>query len=181
MLVLLLMGIVQLLLSNYLSRVIPDNKAQKLPWNFLFKGWFWKNTLPPADEVPTDKTQERSFEENHSEYFEDDSSTKQRKELCIENISKYLEQHRILHKVNLLCYQGHVTVLLGNQGSGKSTLMRVVCGTMAPSLGTVYLSRKDLFKNPIMARAFVGYCPSEDLLFPDLTVDETLQFFTDVS
>lgn len=66
------------------------------------------------------------------------------------------------------------------EGSGKSSLLKIISGLVAPSAGTIYLSRKDLYKNPIFGRAFVGYCPPENLLFPDLTVEETLQFFAEV-
>lgn len=170
-------GVLQVLIAQYISRVFNDAGVQKLPWNFLCKAWFWKDQHPP-DPVPPNLLQEISFEISHPANFEDDSHTKQRKELCIENLSKYHGLHRILHRVNLICYQGHATVILGDKGCGKSSLLQTITGALSLSGGTIYLSRKDLAKYPAMSKAFVGYCASENVLFPDFTVAETLDFFT---
>ncbi|CAL8127122.1 unnamed protein product [Orchesella dallaii] len=158
MITMVLVGLLKFLLAQYISKVFPDAGIQSLPWNFMFTSWFWNDQLPPDDShVPYARNDEKSFEENHPQYFEDDSNTKRRKELSIENVSKYHRKLRALHKLNLICHQGNVTVLLGDQGSGKSTLLQMLNGTMAPSSGTIFLSRKDLYKNPVHGRAFVGY------------------------
>ncbi|ODM99773.1 ATP-binding cassette sub-family A member 3, partial [Orchesella cincta] len=118
MVTMVLMGFVKFLLAQYLAKVFPDSGIQSLPWNFLFTSWFWNDRLPPDDShIPYDRSRENSFEEDHPEYFEDDSNTKRRKELTIENVSKYHGKLRAVHKMNLICHQGHVTVLLGDQGS----------------------------------------------------------------
>jgi len=68
--------------------------------------------------------------------------------------------------VSLSAPTGQVTAVVGGDGSGKTTLMRCLAGSLAPDSGTI--------RRPAKER--VGYLPASSGLYPDLTVAENLDF-----
>ncbi len=73
-------------------------------------------------------------------------------------------------------HPGEVLGLLGPNGAGKSTTMGIISGCLAPGSGTVRLNGVDLQKQPQQAKQGLGYLPEHPPLYPELTVDEYLQF-----
>jgi ABC-2 type transport system ATP-binding protein len=63
---------------------------------------------------------------------------------------------------------------LGQNGAGKSTTMRMLTGTLAPSAGRVSICGVDLLEEPLRAKARLGYLPEEPPLYRELTVTEYL-------
>ena len=75
-----------------------------------------------------------------------------------------------------LCVTGGASVaLLGRNGAGKSTTMRVLAGVLPPSAGTVTVMGMDVAREPAGVRAAVGYCPDVGGLIPRATAWEHLQ------
>ena len=75
---------------------------------------------------------------------------------------------------------GTVHTLMGNSGSGKSSLLAAVCGTLAQDMcfeGRVYLNERRIDQLPTQARR-VGILFQDALLFPHMTVRENLLFAT---
>jgi ABC-2 type transport system ATP-binding protein len=70
---------------------------------------------------------------------------------------------------------GHALGLVGRNGAGKSTTMRVLAGVVPPSDGSVSLVGVDAVADPIAARSHVGYCPDIGGLIPRATPWEHLQ------
>jgi len=70
---------------------------------------------------------------------------------------------------------GRSVALVGRNGAGKSTTMRVLAGVLPPSGGTVRISGHDVAAQPARARAAVGYCPDVGGLIPRATPWEHLQ------
>ncbi|KAL3178264.1 hypothetical protein MRX96_038774 [Rhipicephalus microplus] len=79
--------------------------------------------------------------------------------------------------VSLKAYQGDVTVLLGRNGAGKTTRLRLITGLEQETEGCVYVAGFDVALETDSARRSMGFCPQENLLFRGLTVLEHLQFF----
>jgi branched-subunit amino acid ABC-type transport system permease component/ABC-type branched-subunit amino acid transport system ATPase component len=82
----------------------------------------------------------------------------------------------VLHGVDLRVDRGRVTALLGANGAGKSTLCSVAAGTVAPSLGAVYLEGTAITDDEAFRRARAGVLlvPEARGIFPGLTVEENL-------
>jgi ABC-2 type transport system ATP-binding protein len=78
--------------------------------------------------------------------------------------------------LNLTLRKGEILGLLGPNGAGKSTTMKILAGCLAPSGGTVTINGIDLARDPKAAKASLGYLPEQPPLYPELTVDEYLQF-----
>ncbi len=86
----------------------------------------------------------------------------------------------LLHDLRLEIGAGQVHTLMGNSGSGKSSLLAAVCGTLDEALrfdGTVHLQGLRIDQLPTQARR-VGILFQDDLLFPHMTVRENLLFAT---
>jgi len=75
---------------------------------------------------------------------------------------------------------GEIFGLVGPDGAGKTTLMRLLCGAMHPDAGSVTLAGIDMARRPEEAREQLGYLAQRFALYEDLTVLENLQFFAEV-
>ena len=71
---------------------------------------------------------------------------------------------------------GDVLGLLGANGAGKTTCLRILSGDLAPSRGSVSIRGLDLARAPVAARRHLGYLPERPPLYPEMRVDEYLQF-----
>src|SRR3954464_11281292 len=83
---------------------------------------------------------------------------------------------RALDGVSMAIEPGRITGLVGPDGAGKTTLIRILAGLMAPSEGTVEL----LGGKPCDALADLGYMPQRFGLYEDLTVIENLNLYAEV-
>lgn len=81
-----------------------------------------------------------------------------------------------LRGLNLEIQKGEIYGLVGPDGAGKTTTMRILCGIMEPTSGEVRL----LGEPPQKVRRHVGYMPQRFGLYEDLTVRENLLFYADL-
>jgi len=77
--------------------------------------------------------------------------------------------------IDLAAYAGQATALLGRNGAGKSTTMRVLAGVVPPTSGTVLVSGHDVATHALQVKRTVGYCPDVGGLVPRATAWEHLQ------
>ncbi len=77
--------------------------------------------------------------------------------------------------IDLVAYAGQATALLGRNGAGKSTTMRVLAGVVPPTSGLVRVSGHDVSTHALQVKRTVGYCPDVGGLVPRATAWEHLQ------
>jgi ABC-2 type transport system ATP-binding protein len=80
--------------------------------------------------------------------------------------------------VNLQVAKGEIFGLLGPNGSGKTTIVRILCGLMTPTEGAATVVGYDVSSRPEQVKASIGYMPQRFCLYEDHTVFENLDFFT---
>ena len=88
-----------------------------------------------------------------------------------------------VHAVNGLSFKvepGEIYGLVGPDGAGKTTTMRLLCGGFRPDKGHVTIYGYDVIKQPDQARTQIGYLAQRFSLYGDLTVLENLRFFAEI-
>ena len=98
--------------------------------------------------------------------------------LRLEQVGLWLGQRRLLGPLDLAIAPGESTTLMGPSGSGKSSLLAFLCGTLDPafrSRGRVRLDGEDILALPPERRR-LGILFQDDLLFPHLSVAGNLAF-----
>lgn len=77
--------------------------------------------------------------------------------------------------IDLQAYAGQATGLLGRNGAGKSTTMRVLAGVVPPTSGCAKVAGHDVWNDTLAAKQATGYCPDVGGLVPRATAWEHLQ------
>ena len=97
--------------------------------------------------------------------------------LDIQDVHKWFGSHHVLDGLSLRVEQGELVGLLGPNGCGKSTVLKIVCKLLSLDAGQVLLMGKPLSELRYRARGLVGLCSQETALYPDLLPAENLHFF----
>lgn len=100
--------------------------------------------------------------------------------IVINGISKRYGKVQALHGVSLSVGEGELFGLIGPDGAGKTTLFRLLTTLLLPDEGSATVCGLDLVKDYRLIRQQVGYMPSRFSLYPDLSVEENLQFFASI-
>jgi ABC-2 type transport system ATP-binding protein len=100
-----------------------------------------------------------------------------------ENLSKkYASQKNsyAIQDINLEIPQGKLFGLVGPDGAGKTTTLRILSSVMEPSSGKAWVLDFDTRTQAEKARHLIGYMPQNFSQYPDLSVLENLDFFADI-
>ena len=91
----------------------------------------------------------------------------------IENVCFRYERQEVLHNINLCIRQGNFVIMVGPNGGGKTTLLRLILGLLEPRFGSIRV----LGGSPAQARRRIGYVPQSlqfDAAFPASVLDIVL-------
>lgn len=94
--------------------------------------------------------------------------------ISIQNLSKSIKSHKILDNVNLTFESGNIYGLVGRNGSGKTMLLRAICGLIFPDEGTITIDDKILHKD-ISFPPSCGAIIEHTELLPNLSAFDNLK------
>ncbi|MEQ9444264.1 MAG: ABC transporter ATP-binding protein, partial [Rhodospirillaceae bacterium] len=97
--------------------------------------------------------------------------------LDAENLSKSFDTFHALTNLNLSVKPGEIYVLLGANGAGKSTTIKLFLGFLDPSEGAAMINGLNIAEHPLETKRYLGYIPDLVMLYPELTGLENLQYF----
>lgn len=103
--------------------------------------------------------------------------------LRVTDLHAYYGESHVLHGIDLRVAQGEMVVLLGRNGSGRTSTLRAILGLTGHRTGSVMLNGQEVIDWPTyrIARLGVGYCPEERGIYSSLTTEENLMLPPDVS
>ena len=108
------------------------------------------------------------------------TATDHYKMIQINNISKSYDDVQALTEISLKVEKGELFGLIGPDGAGKTTLMRILMTLLLPDSGEAKMDGLDVIKDFKKIRHIVGYMPGRFSLYQDLSVEENLNFFATV-
>lgn len=94
----------------------------------------------------------------------------------IRDLYKYYGERRALGPLTFAVDSGQVVGLLGLNGTGKTTTLRILACDLLPTSGSVIVGGIDVVADPDTVRAKIGYLPDSPPLYPEMTVREYLRF-----
>jgi len=100
--------------------------------------------------------------------------------ISVSQIVKNYGSTRALAGVDLEVNQGEIFGLIGPDGAGKTSLMRIIVSLIEADSGSVLFMGKDVSKHVSYVRSHIGYMPQRFSLYQDLTVNENMRFFGDL-
>lgn len=92
------------------------------------------------------------------------------------NLTKVYGKNVALDGVSFTAKKGEVLGFLGSNGAGKSTTMNIMTGYISPNSGTAVVDGFDIIKQPLLAKAKIGYLPEQPPLYLNMMVIEYLSF-----
>ncbi len=97
--------------------------------------------------------------------------------IIAERLSKSYGAVHAISGLDLRVEQGELFALVGPDGAGKTTTIRILCGIVRPGEGSVRVLGRDLAREAAWVKANVGYFSQRFTLYGDLTIDENIEFF----
>lgn len=94
----------------------------------------------------------------------------------VKNLVKHYGSTAAVDDLSFTVEEGQIYGFLGPNGAGKSTTMNIMTGYIAPTSGEVLINGHSILDEPETARMYIGYLPEVPPVYPDMTVEEYLQF-----
>ncbi|MEW5249013.1 ABC transporter ATP-binding protein [Microbulbifer sp. 2201CG32-9] len=95
----------------------------------------------------------------------------------VESVNKQFAGRRVLHNLSFSVPDGRITALLGANGAGKTTCLRIISGLLKADGGEVSVGGLDVARHPLAIRRQLGIIGDREGLYERLTVGEYLSFF----
>jgi ABC-2 type transport system ATP-binding protein len=100
--------------------------------------------------------------------------------IIAEGLTKEFPGVRAVDQLSFDVEPGEIFGLVGPDGAGKTTTLRILAGIMAPDLGRATVAGADVVHDPESAKHHLSYMPQRFGLYEDLTVEENIRFYADL-
>ncbi len=100
--------------------------------------------------------------------------------ISVRSVKKVFGTNPALNGITLEFSSGAMHGIIGPEGAGKTTLMRIILGLMTPTEGSVEFRREGKPVDLEEIRPGLAYMPQQQSLYPDLSIGEHLDFFRDL-
>lgn len=98
----------------------------------------------------------------------------------LRSVSKSFENHVAVDAISFQVAEGEMYALVGPDGAGKTTTIRMLCGILPPDKGDLIVCGYDIRKQPGEVKKRIGYLSQKFSLYGDLSIDENIEFFAEI-
>ncbi len=98
----------------------------------------------------------------------------------LKNVTKRYRDFTAVQDLSLQVNDGEIMGIIGHNGAGKSTTLKMIVGLLAPTMGTVTVMGHDMERDAVAAKQTIGYLPEESPLYDNMTAREYLLFFAEL-
>ncbi len=98
----------------------------------------------------------------------------------LDHVTKQYHNFTAVHDLEFRVQAGEIIGIIGHNGAGKSTTLKMIAGLIAPTLGTVYINGRDIQKHGVALKRQIGYLPEESPLYENLSARQYLSFFAEL-
>jgi ABC-2 type transport system ATP-binding protein len=96
------------------------------------------------------------------------------------DVTKSYNDTIVVDRLNLQIIAGEIIGLIGHNGAGKSTTLKMIAGLVEPTSGQVHVMGHDMQKESIKVKQKIGYLPEESPLYEAMTAQQYLLFFSEL-
>jgi len=96
------------------------------------------------------------------------------------NVSKRYNDTTVVKSLNLKIEVGEIVGIIGHNGAGKSTTMKMIAGLVEPTSGSIRVMGRDIQKEGVKVKGQIGYLPEESPLYEAMTAQQYLMFFSEL-
>jgi len=114
--------------------------------------------------------------QTNSKFREQDSKKEESSAIRTEELTRRYGNLIAVDKLELTIHHGEIYGFLGANGAGKTTTMKMLVGLLEPDGGRAEIGGHDIWKNPLAAKAVLGYVADRAMLYDRLTGREFLMF-----
>jgi ABC-2 type transport system ATP-binding protein len=93
-----------------------------------------------------------------------------------DSLTKFYERRCVVNNLSFSIADREIVGFLGLNGAGKTTVLRMLAGLLAPSSGKIEIDGADLLEDPLSMRWRIGFLPERPPLYDDMTVQGYLRF-----
>ena len=94
----------------------------------------------------------------------------------VNNLSRHYSDFKAVDTVSFEIQPGEVVGLLGHNGAGKTTIMKMITGYLEPTSGDIRIDNLDIGKNRRAIQKRIGYLPENCPVWPEMTVIDYLEY-----
>lgn len=98
--------------------------------------------------------------------------------ITTEDLTKKYGEFTALNRLNLHVGPGEIYCLLGANGAGKSTTIKLLLDDIKPTSGAALIHDKNVQQHPLETKKYIAYIPENLMLYPNLTAVENLDYFS---
>ncbi|MDD2921395.1 MAG: ABC transporter ATP-binding protein [Anaerolineales bacterium] len=98
----------------------------------------------------------------------------------LENIFKRYNDTTVVENLNLNIAAGEIVGIIGHNGAGKSTTLKMIAGLVEPTSGSARVMGRDIRKDSVKIKQHIGFLPEESPLYEAMTARQYLLFFSEL-
>jgi ABC-2 type transport system ATP-binding protein len=96
------------------------------------------------------------------------------------NVTKRYRDFVAVDALNFQVNRGEIVGIIGHNGAGKSTTLKMIAGLVAPTTGTICVLGRNLQKESVAVKRHIGFLPEESSLYENMTARQYLNFFAEI-